>query len=473
MSRPADNAEEKVKGRYKDAVVVDRGRKTLTMKQGNQYIIRGSQNPMHTRSGEKIDSDLEQVTDPALLPWLYQTKGADYVGLFGSGGFAFNVGQIYKYIHETGAEVTLQPQALSWTNDLDVPEQIATPAAAVGSVSADIVSWAGAYGSGIDFEIQSNPEGIMKRVIIQNADAIGVPSANTISGGNPSLEVPFIFQKSIGLDIYLDGVLWDERRNTPRDHQGEVEFRSGDTTVFNFSFGYATSRARNDEITPKYRLNKKGSSLFVSILVPYSWIQNVIYPIVIDPTINDSISTGGDDGHEYTGTMVLTSSTNDIYENNVYWFMRMQLDVPQGSTVSSFFVSWRVVNGYVDIECNIWAEDADDAPAATTTSNDISNRTDTTATVVWSTNATNNAYNDSPDLSTIAQEIFNRPGWSANNYMMLYGEHNSGGDFEIQNSESGNAPTWELVYTAPAGGGSDYIERGPRRGVMRGVGRGT
>src|SRR5690606_15889001 len=70
---------------------------------------------------------------------------------------------------------------------------------------------------------------------------------------------------------------------------------------------------------------------------------------------------------------------------------------------------------------NIRAQDIDDAPGFTTSSGNISNRNLTSASVSWSPGAWNTIgqTHQSPDLSSLIQEVVARSGWSPGNDLVI------------------------------------------------------
>ena len=67
---------------------------------------------------------------------------------------------------------------------------------------------------------------------------------------------------------------------------------------------------------------------------------------------------------------------------------------------------------------------SDNATAFSNSSNNISNRPRTTATVAWAPvpwTTANQAGSDqrTPDLSSVVQEVVNRPGWASGNAMVF------------------------------------------------------
>ena len=102
------------------------------------------------------------------------------------------------------------------------------------------------------------------------------------------------------------------------------------------------------------------------------------------------------------------------------------LDIPQGATVLGAsleldFDDDDSGNNSTAISLTVKGEDADDADGFSTSTNDISNRLTTSASVSWSLDpfVSGNSMT-SPDLTTIIQEIVNRTGWTEGNDLATY-----------------------------------------------------
>ena len=115
--------------------------------------------------------------------------------------------------------------------------------------------------------------------------------------------------------------------------------------------------------------------------------------------------------------------------------MRFQeVAIPAGATITSavleFFPS-EVLSG--DIDVTISGEAADDSAAFTTANSDLSSRTETSVAgrVNWvQTDDWDdvNVPQQTDDITTIIQEIVNRPGWCGNNALTLLIKENNDGD---------------------------------------------
>jgi hypothetical protein len=99
------------------------------------------------------------------------------------------------------------------------------------------------------------------------------------------------------------------------------------------------------------------------------------------------------------------------------------LSIPQGATITNASIQLTAAaSSSAAVNLTIKAQAADNPGTFAATPGDISNRSTTTAGVnwmpgAWTGGSTTNA--TTPDLTSIVQEIVNRPGWSAGNSMVF------------------------------------------------------
>lgn len=159
--------------------------------------------------------------------------------------------------------------------------------------------------------------------------------------------------------------------------------------------------------------------------------------------------------YTYLDVQTYTSTSSSSYRCSG---LRFQLNVPQGATINSAVPSIHttsVASSYSP-DLRIYAHDTDNAADFSTTPYVISEvqRPRTTAYVTWNggTTLTSNAWNNGPDISTVIQEIVNRPGWSSGNYIVIL--------FIADSDATGK----RLVFKGNEGGGNaayltiDYTE---------------
>lgn len=171
-------------------------------------------------------------------------------------------------------------------------------------------------------------------------------------------------------------------------------------------------------------------------------------------TFNAAITQSADDARETgSGTVSITNAYVWSQSTNDYIGLRFQsVTIPQGSTINSAYLTVYLGNDADDPDLLIWCQDADDTAAFTTTNDDISGRTKTTASVAWQdTNLGYSQQVQTPDLKTIVQEVIDRPGWTSGNSIafILLGQ-TAAYDFVMAAWDSSDPEAeLDIDYTAP------------------------
>jgi len=210
-------------------------------------------------------------------------------------------------------------------------------------------------------------------------------------------------------------------------------------------------------------MKRKLSAIF--FLITVFFLAYTLPPPAQAATIEKRVSTGNDDAEELVsnGHMSLSSSDLELINDSSYHGgdqivgIRFQnIQVPQGYTIT---------NAYIEFSCDekdsasttlaIYGEDIDDAPRFRSGwwyRHNISNRNKTSASVSWSPEpwtTTHQTY-QTTDISSIVQEIVNRPGWSAGNDMVFIIEGSGKRVAESYNGYSSKAPLLHIEFTAAA-----------------------
>ncbi len=167
------------------------------------------------------------------------------------------------------------------------------------------------------------------------------------------------------------------------------------------------------------------------------------------------------------GSMYFTSSDIEFLNDGGIQTIGLRfesLNVPAGASITDATVEFEIdetKSGSSPIEMVISAHDVDDSPVFANVVNNVSDRARTSAVVSWDivnpTPAVGQALS-TPDLSTLIQEIVDRPGWTNNNTLSLIFEHTSGSGIrtvETYDGEAANAPTLRVSYSS---GGAPAVD---------------
>lgn len=171
------------------------------------------------------------------------------------------------------------------------------------------------------------------------------------------------------------------------------------------------------------------------------------------------ISTGSDDAEESSsGSMSLTSGDLELVHDSTDQTVGLRfngLTIPQGATILEAFIQFVADETQSEAtSLTISGQKADSAATFTSSSTNISTRARTTASADWSPDPWTSVgdagpLQQTPDLSSIVQEIVDRSGWTSGNSMafILRGTgHRTAVAYEGSPS---SAPKLSIVYSAP------------------------
>jgi len=178
-------------------------------------------------------------------------------------------------------------------------------------------------------------------------------------------------------------------------------------------------------------------------------------------TFEVSVATQDDDAEELisSGAIDLSSSDLELVRESGDQEIGMRflgVTIPPGATITNAYVEFAVDE--TDSETTnltFWGEDTDNPGTFTSTVNDITNRTKTSASVDWNNIAawdTVGQLKQTPNLKTIIQEIVDRPGWASGNAMVIIV---TGTGKRVADSYSGTAPMLHVEYTT---GGDFHLD---------------
>jgi len=184
--------------------------------------------------------------------------------------------------------------------------------------------------------------------------------------------------------------------------------------------------------------------------------------------IEARVSSGNDDAEERIRDGDMYRNSTDLefgYDSHVGGLqivgMRFRnIDIPQGAIIISAYVEFTVDeadSGATNFV--IFGQDHDDPNQFANNDGNISLRTKTSASVSWSPSEWDEDDEEqTPDLSSIIQEIVNRAGWKANNNVVLIVEPTSGcigsncqRTAESFDGDDDDAPLLVVNYTMTSG----------------------
>jgi len=216
---------------------------------------------------------------------------------------------------------------------------------------------------------------------------------------------------------------------------------SGNAMAFTFKRVGTDTGERDVRAYDTYQNNNTSfASPVATLVVTYN-------PIITDNQVLSRVSAGTDDAEERVsgGNMSLADTSLQLIRsgsNDQKVGLRFQnVIVPKNATITSARLEFVVSTGNsTSTSLTIRGQNSDSVATFTTASGNISSRPTTAASVAWSNIAStsDNQKLISPDLSTVVQEIVNRPGWASGNAMGII----------ISGSGTRNVKSYENLATA-------------------------
>jgi hypothetical protein len=435
---------------------------------GTRRVVASIGSIHYESGGQWHEVDAEFV--PSVAPWDWEMSGAGYGVRVKED---ITAGQVAEF-SKAGASVTLQPMSLQWTNDLDQIQQVATPqpeAALVTNPVVDLlprvgvsshlgtIRWDDAYGDGIDLQWQCTPSRLAKILEVESLAKLPVPQQFIIDGGNPVLRLSFIFDPSNDVDIYIDGQEWD-RQSTMQTFT-EIEFRKNGEILWTFApLMYWDAAGTTGQSMATVR--KTGNSLYVDVRVPYTWLQAAVFPVYVDVDVDEQVGAGTDDGHTVvvagspvsiqlaTSPIVMGSGGATQFWGGMRW---TGINIPAGATIDDCTIDIYPSN-VDDPDNDIYFEKANNPVTFNGgDTSDMANRSRTTAKVNWTAANIGFAWNTSPELKTVLQEVVDSQSGTGDALVSLWWNPDSGSDLDARSYEfAGNAhgPKLDLTYTPGA-----------------------
>lgn len=199
----------------------------------------------------------------------------------------------------------------------------------------------------------------------------------------------------------------------------------------------------------KICINKIIGLLFLTFFI-------LVFPLsVYGVDLDVRVSTGNDDAEEVvsTGNMSLGSSDLEMSMDSSVQLcgVRFQnVTIPVGAVITNAKITFRADGSESDAtSLIIVGEDTDNAGIFTTANSNISGRTPTSASVSWNNIAswTDGVLYDTPDLTSIVQEIVSRGGWASGNAMVFVISGSGQRRADTYNETTTNAPLLHVEYT--------------------------
>lgn len=457
-----------VQAQYPGATIEERGRTHILHKHPTQekYILNVSQGPIHILNTETEINTAWEDALPGDSPYFKRMVTADYNVYAGlNSNVSFGAGQIIKYVDPvTGESVSFQPQDLNWTNQWDSSAFISSPQNVSAQITDDTLFWPGAYGTGRNFKWVAGTTRLQKFLLLNSLAELGAPPGWIISGGGAALKIQFLFQKSAGVQIWFDpGSGYEQwNQNSTIETTNAIQFRRATDQTILWVFNPGKAIDQDYEAIVKTKLTNSGSVLFVQIIVPWDWLENASYPVVIDPTIDPQVGTSANDGDNYSGSGGFSSSrtkirpgysTNAIVNEGNGYFLFTGISAIQNSTIDVAYLSVYPTLSVGTPLTAIGGERAS-SPIAPVSTADFGGRVPTTAQVDWDGTLTTGSFQNSPSIVSVIQEIVD--DFTPTSLMIFMADDGSGTgsnnihEIDSYDNSTTNAAKLHIEYSFPS-----------------------
>lgn len=332
----------------------------------------------------------------------------------------------YRYVDaETGHFVEITVNGVQWVNDEDDSENAAQFSQVTPTVDDDVLMFGNiAPGWGVDIQAQTGR--LAKWLRIDSLANLGSP---TIGGTNIRLQMQFTWQKSSGLEVWVDGVQWNEKNNTLVETSGDIEFR--DETTQEPVFWFENPKGHDDSVSDSrtapmvQRVRKTGANFHSEIDTPWSWLQSAIFPISLDDTINPQVDASNEDAFEQFAGNCYPANTDGVVDVVDEWLgFYWDVTIDDGATIDVAYITYQYFHSSVD-EANVDIDFDDGAAPAVFTdagnpNHNISGRTGTTQSINWDDNENvgQDTDQDTPSIVAIIQELVDSYDYSGGSSMV-------------------------------------------------------
>jgi hypothetical protein len=185
-----------------------------------------------------------------------------------------------------------------------------------------------------------------------------------------------------------------------------------------------------------------------------SWGTDMVYPLLLDVNVNETIATGTDDGFSNNSTWYSTNVYTYLSNHLVYdpaWRFQT-VAIPQAATIDSATLTINITTAG-NATGTIYGHNVDDAPSwAHASGNTVDAMAKTAATASADVTPTGlKVYT----VTTIIQEIVNRGSWASNNNLRLGIQATAGtttGSIESLENVGTTPAVLDVNYTAAGGG---------------------
>jgi RHS repeat-associated protein len=171
--------------------------------------------------------------------------------------------------------------------------------------------------------------------------------------------------------------------------------------------------------------------------------------------INAAVTAGGNDGFSGSGTFDNSDSWYEVGQPYNSWFRFTGITIPSGATIEAAYLTLVEGQWNTGTSLKISADDSQN-PSAPTSAADHTSKTRTSAGVSWTSGSADYAWHNTPDLTSVVQELVNSYSYSSGAIQILVDNNGSSSGAEAAGStyeNTGYAPKLYIRYHTSSGSG--------------------
>lgn len=479
----------------------------------NQYRVGGQVGPIHY----KVDpfSTSEQYSEIDLDVTL--TPDEDWDAACESNGYQVRFWQnvtrgtkTFRYaaqFRRATRWLAMAPLALVYENNSGQRQLISAVVSGITPVidnDAHTVTWENAFGTGLHFRYNLQPDKFFKTLVISAKANLPTP---TIGANGRRLALVMALEWDAGAAT-RNGFASSVTTAFNDDYTGAADETAADPDLYDHYDGRGSlwwvqrpmawdSSEDVQSVPVVWRLARRGTGVYAAFTVTTAALNaaGVTYPVYVDTAISEEQTGASTDDGRTAGTTWPGEGTALLNGTNIrmgaaptafYGFGARftTVPIPNAATINTASVSLILATtSDISLDVALYAHDNDDSATFANTTNTETGgpgyRTRTTATVRWNVGGTSwsaNTWYASPDISTVIAEVVARGGWASdndlsvliNNYSTsLPGSNTYRAPDAYDATGNVRGPKFNCTYTAAAAGVIKKISGVPIAGVKK------
>ncbi|MEE9345764.1 MAG: hypothetical protein V3U88_09190 [Methylococcales bacterium] len=317
---------------------------------------------------------------------------------------------------------------------------------------------------------------------VEYSSGTGINQAPTVdAGSDQTINLP---TSASDVNVTLNGSVSDDGLPTPPELLTTWSQESGPGIVI-FGNANAVDTTATFDLAGTYVLRLTGDDSDLSTIDELTVTVNAA-GIAMNLAVR--VSASSDDAEENTATGKVNRGSSDLElvdQGSLFQLVGMRfngLNIPQGATITSAFIQFQADETHSGTtSLTIEGQATDDAQTYTNVNANISSRDRTNATVnwdpaPWTTVGEAGFDQQTPDITSVIQEIVDRSGWSTGNSLAIIISGSGRRTAESFNGDPIGAPllrvtfetevtVYEIGDNGPAGGIVFYVTDGGLNGL--------